>query len=226
MSKKQDGILAHRTFVFESFAISSSEFYALLEEALSGRAIPRVKISRVLLSEGGVFGAKREYLRARRGPQVFDVCAGAYGESFMVSWWHRELPSRWGLKILGGLVALFLLLSVLSGSGSRDAAGCLAALTLLLLLFALPLFVMLKVFALIPGGRLIYAVFHAFGSALWGGAKWGVERVRLPTLYQADALSVFETAVPALVEEVMRRAREAQGLRERMPARPELLPGF
>jgi len=225
MSKK-DGVLAHRTFVFESFAISSSEFYALLEEALSRRAIPRVRISRVLLSEGGVFGAKREYLRVRRGSRLFDVCAGAYGESFMVSWWHRERPSRWGLKILGGLVALFLLLSVLSGSGSRDAASCLAALTFLLLLCALPLIVMLKVFVLMPGGRLISAVFHALGSALWGGAKWGFARVRLPTLYQADALSVFETAVPALVEEAIRRAREAQGFREPSLARQELLPEF
>lgn len=226
MSKKQDGILAHRTFVFESFAISSSQFYASLEEALSGRAIPRVKVSRVFLSEGGVFGAKREYLRVRRGPQVFDVCAGAYGENFMVSWWHRHLPSRWGLKILGGLVALFLLLLILSGSGSRDAAGCLVTLALLLLLFALPLFVMLKVFALIPGGRLIRALLSVLGSALWGGARWGFERVCLPTLYQSDALSVFETAIPALVEEAIRRAREAQGFREPPLARQELLPGF
>src|SRR5215210_5130236 len=113
MSRKDSG-LCNRSFVFEGFNIPVSYFYAVLEEMLVSRRIPGSKVSHVFLSEGGVFGAKREYLRIRRGAQVFDICAAPFGGSFMVTWWLRRLPSRLWLKCLGGFLALNFLLELAS----------------------------------------------------------------------------------------------------------------
>ena len=110
-------------------------------------------------------------------------------------------------------------------SGELDV-GCFITFALLIFLFALPLFVLTRVFAFIPGGRFIRSVLAFVLSGLWGGVKWGWRTLQLPTLYQSDAAALFETTVPALVEEVIRRAREGQARREGAPARHEFLPGY
>jgi len=118
MSTK-DGILSHRTFVFDSFSIPVSEFYSLLEAMLKERAIPGAKTSRVFLREGGFLGTKRQYLRVRRSSEVFDISAAAFGESFMVSYFLRELPTHIALKIFLGFIFLWLIVGKLPDPACR-----------------------------------------------------------------------------------------------------------
>ena len=55
------------------------EFYASVEQALQPRQIPDYAVSRIDWREGGVFTARREYLRVRRGKLAFDICAAPFG---------------------------------------------------------------------------------------------------------------------------------------------------
>lgn len=96
-------VLSHWYKLLEDFQMSSMEFYAAVEEAVKRRAVPNIEISRVEWSEGGLFTAKREYLRIARGRHVFDVCGAPFGTGFFVSsWLARPQAAPWP-------VALFLI---------------------------------------------------------------------------------------------------------------------
>lgn len=209
---KQDNVLSHRSFVFEGFSASASEFYALLQAMVGTRSIPGAKVSRVFLSEGGFWGAKREYLRIRRGSQVFDVCAASFGGSFMVTWWLRRLPSRTWLKWAVGV----LLFDVFLGTLYQPIELVIADLiSLLLLPVMLVAFVAISIFVVkkMPGMGCML-------GALSSVAKWMWTLVRLPTLFQTDAAAAFQSTVPALVEHTVETLRNAQGLRAAAPERP------
>lgn len=72
---------------FDGLTFSSQDFYKAVEEAVMLRKMPDVKISKVNLSQGGLFSADREYLRITRKDDVFDICAAPFGTGFFVSWW-------------------------------------------------------------------------------------------------------------------------------------------
>ena len=91
---QRDGIVANRTFVFDGISVSVPYFFALLEQVIASRRIPGVRISRVLLREGGVFGARREYLKVKRGSHEYLISAAPFGDSFMVTYRLRKIPSR------------------------------------------------------------------------------------------------------------------------------------
>jgi len=69
------------------FQASPKQFYASVEEAINKREIPDCKLSRVSISEGGIFSSSREYLRVTRKDFKFDICASPFGKGFFVSWW-------------------------------------------------------------------------------------------------------------------------------------------
>jgi hypothetical protein len=85
-------ILAHWHLLLDDFATSPKEFYAAVEQALSDRQVPSIKTVRIDTSEGGLFSAKREYLRVIKDDLTFDICAAPYGTSFFFSSWLVTKP--------------------------------------------------------------------------------------------------------------------------------------
>ena len=83
----------------ENFQASPMDFYAQVELALRKRQIPNIEVSRVDWREGGLFSAKREYLRIRRKEYVFDIFAAPFGTGFFFSWWLGELLSFFWLLV-------------------------------------------------------------------------------------------------------------------------------
>jgi hypothetical protein len=90
MSKTPEHILSHWNGLIEGLQASPMQFYAAVEEALERREIPDAKRSRVDWREGGIFSAKREYLRVSRFAHVVDICGAPFGKGFFVSWWGGE----------------------------------------------------------------------------------------------------------------------------------------
>jgi hypothetical protein len=80
-------LLAHWHLLLDDFATSSKDFYSSVEQALASRQLPAAKTKRVDWSEGGLFSAKREYLRVTRDDLTFDICAAPYGNGFFFSSW-------------------------------------------------------------------------------------------------------------------------------------------
>jgi hypothetical protein len=106
------GVYARWCKLFPGVSAQPSEFYDLLQKALEQRKIPKIEISRVYHREGGIFSAKREYLRMSSERLVFDVCAAPFGTGFFISYWFAELPLINPLLILLGFAA-FGVLSVI-----------------------------------------------------------------------------------------------------------------
>lgn len=97
-------IVSHWYHLIEGLQCSSQAFYTAVEQAVSHRQLPDVRVSRVDHREGGILSAKREYLRVRRNEHVFDICAAPFGPGgFFVSWWLGTLPdSPWAqLPVIG-----------------------------------------------------------------------------------------------------------------------------
>ncbi len=84
---------------FDGLKFSSQEFYLRAEIAIKDKEIPGVSFSRVTYSQGGIFSAKREYLRVSRNEYVFDICAAPFGTDFFVSWWLGEKDDDFISKI-------------------------------------------------------------------------------------------------------------------------------
>jgi|SRR5439155_4371637 len=83
-------IISHWYHHFENLQMSPLDFYAAVERAIESRQVPDAVRSRVDWREGGVFSAKREYLRVRRHVHIFDICGAPFGNGFFVSWWLGE----------------------------------------------------------------------------------------------------------------------------------------
>jgi len=88
--KKVGAIHSNKCHYFGNLHFSTQEFYALVEQIMTERGIPDVKMSRVNYSEGGVLSNKREYLRITRKEDMFDICAAPVGTGFFVSYWLGE----------------------------------------------------------------------------------------------------------------------------------------
>lgn len=84
---RQRDILSHWHVLLDDFKTSSQDFYGSLTQALKERQIPDLSVSRVNHSEGGLFSAKREYLRASLQDMDYDICAAPYGTGFFFSSW-------------------------------------------------------------------------------------------------------------------------------------------
>lgn len=93
MAAKEVIPFAHWYHLTEGLQESSQKFYFALEAAVCKRLIPDVKLSRIDYREGGIFSAKREYLRVKWKKYIFDICAAPFGTGFFISWWLGQSPS-------------------------------------------------------------------------------------------------------------------------------------
>ena len=93
MAKVPSEILGHWNHLIEGFDTSSQQYYALVEDAIKRRNLPKIKVSRINWKEGGVMSAKREYLRVQHKDHVFDICGAPYGNGFFFSTWLGSLES-------------------------------------------------------------------------------------------------------------------------------------
>ena len=84
---------AHWSHLSEGLQESSMKFYQATEEAITKRQIPDIRLSRIDYREGGIFSAKREYLRVKWKSYIFDICAAPFGTGFFISWWLGQKPS-------------------------------------------------------------------------------------------------------------------------------------
>lgn len=96
-------ILAHWHQRFDTFSMSTQEFYERLSAEIARREMPDVTLFRKNLPEGGLLRAHRDYLHIRRGKLTFALCAAPFGIDFFVSWWLLEEPG-----CLSGCVTLIL----------------------------------------------------------------------------------------------------------------------
>lgn len=91
-------VFSHWYTLIENLQTSPMEFYASVGKAIERRQVPDAKTDRIDWKEGGVFSAKREYLRVRRKEYLFDICGAPFGTGFFISWWLGEVPSGlWAL---------------------------------------------------------------------------------------------------------------------------------
>ncbi len=93
MARIPENVISNWYYMVEEFQTSSQEFYKSVEAAIKRREIPDIKIERIDYKEGGMFSAKREYLRIRRKEYIYDICAAPFGKGFFFSWWLGETPS-------------------------------------------------------------------------------------------------------------------------------------
>jgi hypothetical protein len=104
---KATDVISHWAKLIEGMQMSTQEFYSRVERVLADRKVPGLEMSRVLWKEGGLFSARREYLRMVRERLIFDVCAAPFGMGFFVSTWFGEKRLR-----LGWLVCCLILIAV------------------------------------------------------------------------------------------------------------------
>lgn len=110
MAKQPAVIFSHWYHLFEGLQEAPKSFYESLEGSIKKRGVPDVVLSRIDYHEGGVFSAKREYLRAERQRLVFDVCAAPFGNGFFVSWWLGEARSFWSMVVTVAMIVFGLFL--------------------------------------------------------------------------------------------------------------------
>lgn len=78
---------------FPNVSFSSQAIYDEIQNRVSDKQYPGIKMQKVLHPEGGSLSHNREYLRIRRGRLIFDVCAAPFGKDFFISWWQARLPT-------------------------------------------------------------------------------------------------------------------------------------
>lgn len=74
------------------FESSVSKYYQAIESNLEARKVPDLEIERILLREGGLISAPREYLRLQRERYIFDLCSAPFGTSWFFSCRFAEIP--------------------------------------------------------------------------------------------------------------------------------------
>lgn len=87
-------VISHWSHFFQSFALSSDEFYSTASQIIKAHQMPNTKVVRVEHKEGGMLSSKREYLRIKHRNLVFDVCAAPFGTDFFISWWLYETEGK------------------------------------------------------------------------------------------------------------------------------------
>jgi hypothetical protein len=89
-------IFSHWYTLIENLQCSSISFYQSVESTIENRKVPQSNLSRVTWPEGGVFSARREYLRVKRKDLILDICAAPFGTGFFISWWLGPKPGLLG----------------------------------------------------------------------------------------------------------------------------------
>jgi len=210
-------VFSHWYHLLEGLQESPKSFYESLESAIKKRELPDIAISRVDYHEGGVFSAKREYLRVSRQNQVFDICAAPFGAGFFVSWWLGELKPSWGPLVALGAVLFIIVAFLFFISTVGFFGGLLLTIVIIPLLF-------------VGAGYLIKEGSSATESAVLAIPVLGALYARFfmaITYYKIDTTLMFQESVRHAVLEVVDQVTQARGLRslsdsERKPILGEL----
>ena len=196
-------VISHWHLLIDDFNTSALDFYTSVEAALAVRKVPDITISRVDWKEGGVFSAKREYLRIARGRLTYDICAAPYGASYFFSSWFAEQSLLhavfYACVLIFGLPIVFLLFASQLGFGNG-----------FLLFFVL----------------LVGALAFLRGSVQTGAALVEEMILAMPvigplyfrlfkpvTYYSSDTRIMFQESIHRAVVETIGEIRAAQGLR-------------
>jgi hypothetical protein len=102
-------VISHWHHVFEDLQFSSQDLYEQIDSAIKTRNLPDVRTMRITMQEGGVFSAKRVYLRVFRKDHIFDICGAPFGNGFFVSWWLSSRPD--GCLLLLSVIPVLNLLA-------------------------------------------------------------------------------------------------------------------
>jgi len=102
-------IISHWSKLIENFQTSPLGFYDLVEQAIKKREVPETEISKVEHHEGGIFAAKREYLRVQRKNLAFDICAAPFGTGFFFSYWFGQISTKAGILLFLGILLFCLI---------------------------------------------------------------------------------------------------------------------
>lgn len=97
-------VLSNWHILLDDLSLSAKEFYGAVEQALAERKVPDAKVTRVDWKEGGLFSAKREYMRISRGDLFYDVCAAPFGNGYFISSW---MASWVPIPIVDRIMSLF-----------------------------------------------------------------------------------------------------------------------
>ena len=112
MPKPIKELTARWYYYFDNFQFSPKDFYAIVEEHIKKRKVPKANLSRVKFYQDLGFWNKREYLRVKNQDYIFDICASPYGGGFFVSYWVGYPTSAFinfllQIPILGAVVYAF-----------------------------------------------------------------------------------------------------------------------
>jgi hypothetical protein len=185
-------VRAHWAQLIENLEASPQGFYASIEKAIQEREMPDAKISRKLWPEGGIFSARREYLRVQRRRHTIDICGAPFGSGFFSSSWL--IPAR--PSILVGVILVLIGLAVLGWAFSYSDIG-----------------------GYIVGGRWIHMdeIQKAAAIEIVLAGVFGIIRpLFFPprfTYYRHDTAQMFYLAVHKAVGEVIDGLCTAQGVR-------------
>lgn len=102
---------------FPGMQYSPRQFYAAVEQKLGEGQIPDLEPEHIVLKQGGLFSAKRLYLRITRDKLVYELCAAPFGTGFFVSsrFFDRLQRARWYHVLL----AFFILFAIVSPCYSK-----------------------------------------------------------------------------------------------------------
>lgn len=211
-----ESVKSHWSKLLEGMQASSQEFYVSVEEAVKKRQIPDAKISRVDWHEGGMFSAKREYLRVERGRYMFDICAAPFGNGFFMSTWLADKQSNYGTLALIALLGGGLLSILYAMNKFGFFIGLAFGLVGLPILFTIFVYMMSN-------------ATEGWDDALVAMPFLGpiYERIFRPqTYYKIDTYLMFQSSVHSAVLEVVDQMTTAKGLRalsesERKPVMKE-----
>lgn len=206
-------VLSHWYELFENFSTSTQDFYASVEEAIRRHKIPDIVVSRVLFNEKGVWTAKREYLRIKRGRIVFDICSAPYGTSHFFSWWLAKVPARYGLLTVFGIVMALsplwnIFINLVARHFQNDPFAGLFVISTLIFM-EIPAILLFLGFAVERGW---------IGNEEWVlsvpiiGYLYALVFKPL-TYYRLDTAYMFRDSIQAIVGEAVNGLREEKGLR-------------
>lgn len=195
-------VISHWHHLIENFHTPPLDFYQRIGQAMDQRQVPETEMSHIDWRESGVFSAKRDYLRVRRGRNVFDICGAPFGTGFFVSWWLAAVrPSPILPTILLFLLSTLLWYVAISLLGFSQ--GMLAMIVLWIVSF-------FAVGAFISQGESIWADYVMVIPIL----GWLLELIFRPvTYYRTDTALMFQAMVNASVQQVIEDLLRGTGLR-------------
>jgi hypothetical protein len=206
MRVKKGGIeteIGHWAQLMEGLQESPQHFYEAVTAAIERREIPDCRLKGVWWREGGVFSARRAYLRAKRAGYLIDICGAPFGNAFFASsWLCLPPPSIW----------LALLVAIVAGGYGFTGVGDLVRLIQVNSIQSFQSWPALRdtligLSVQVGGSFLVAVLVFIFGV---------IRPLFFPprfTFYRYDTAEMFYSAVHEAVKEVIQGLRSEQGLR-------------